>query len=47
MTQLALDEGKALDAFTTQVEAGELEQWLQEVWTDAWLRGYYKAKAER
>ena len=38
---------KALEAFTTQVEIGELEQWTEEIFVDAWLRGYYKAKAER
>ena len=47
LTQLALDQSKALEAFKTQVEIGELEQWTEEIFVDAWLRGFYKAKAER
>ena len=41
------DEAKAREAFMLQVEIGELEQWTEEIFVDAWLRGYYKAKAER
>ena len=40
-----IDKAKALEAFTLQVEAGEVEIWLKEICIDAWLRGYYAAKA--
>ena len=41
------DEAKAREAFMLQVENGDVEIWLRETWTDAWLRGFYRAKAER
>ena len=46
LPQLALDESKAAEAFKLQVSNGEVEQWLEEDWCDAFMRGYYLAKAE-